>query len=79
MILLMNFANFFCKKYQERLEESMRGGEFIFDSAELLYYNLQKASLNRKGSSDIDSPEWLKIKNATINTKSNDDNCFQYV
>ena len=57
----------------------MRGGEFIFDSAELLYYNLQKASLNRKGSSDIDSPEWLKIKNATINTKSNDDNCFQYV
>ena len=29
-------------KYQEGLEESMRGSKFIFDSVDLLYYNLQK-------------------------------------
>ena len=43
------------KKYQEGLEESMREIEFIFDNVDLLYYNQQKISLNRKGSSYIDS------------------------
>ena len=38
------------KKYREGLEESMRGSEFIFDCVDLLYYNLQKISLNRKES-----------------------------
>ena len=66
------------QKYQEWLEESMRGSEFIFDSVDLLHYNLQKISLNRKGSSYIDSPKWLKNKKATINPKNNDNNCFQY-
>ena len=42
------------QKYQEWLEESMRGSEFIFNSVDLLHYNLQKISLNRKGSSYID-------------------------
>ena len=64
------------KKYQEGLEESMRGSEFIFDSVDLLYYNLQKISLKRKGSSYIDSPKWLKNKKAA-NPKNNDNNCFQ--
>ena len=50
------------QKYQEGLEESMRGSEFIFDSVDLLYYNLQRISPNRKGSSYIDSPKLLKIK-----------------
>ena len=36
------------QKYQEVSEELTRGGEFIFDSADLLYYNLQKRSLSRK-------------------------------
>ena len=52
----------FLQKYQEGLEKSMRANEFIFDSVYLLYYNLQKVSLNRKGSSYIDSPKWLKNK-----------------
>ena len=50
----------------------------FFDSDDLLYYHLQKISLNRKGSSYIDSPKWLKNKEATINPKNNDNNCFQY-
>ena len=66
------------QKYQEGLEELMRGSKFIFYSGDLLYCNQQKTTLDRKGSSYIDSPEWLKNKKVTINPKNNDDNCFQY-
>ena len=68
----------FSQNYQKDLEESTRGSKLNFDSVDLLYYNLQKASLNRKESSYIDSPKWLKDKKATINPKNNDNNCFQY-
>ena len=47
------------KRYQKGLGESMRGSEFIFDSVDTLYYDLNKVSLSR-GASYIDSPEWLK-------------------
>ena len=57
------------QKYEEGLEESMRKSEFIFYSVDLLYYQLQKISLNRNGSSYMDS---------TINPINNDNNCFQY-
>ena len=36
-----------------------------------------KISLRRDGLY-IDSPEWAKIKESTINTKTNDNICFQY-
>ena len=55
----------------------MRGSEFVYDSADSLYYNLNKISLSR-GGSGIDSPEWLKNKKATINPKNDNDECFQY-
>ena len=45
------------QKYQEGIVKSLRGSEFIFDSVDLLYYNLQKTSPNRKGSSYMDSPK----------------------
>ena len=67
----------FLQRYQEGLEESMRGKEFIFDSVDELYYDLNKISLSR-GRSYIDSPKWLKDKKATINLKNNSDKCFQY-
>ena len=38
-------------------------------------WNLNKISLNR-GGSYIDSPKWLKNKNAAINPKNKDDKCF---
>ena len=50
------------QKYQEGLEESMKGREFAFDSVDLLYYHLQKVSLKRTGSTYIDSPKWIKNK-----------------
>ena len=65
------------QKYQEGLEELMRGSRFIRDSVDLLYYHLQKISLKR-GRSYTDSPKQLKNKKATINPKINDDKCFQY-
>ena len=65
------------QRYQEVLEESIRGSSFIFDGVDALYYDLNKTSLNR-GGSYIDSPEWLKNKKTTINPKNNDDKCFQY-
>ena len=64
------------QKYQEGLEEKMRGSEIVFDSIDLLHYNLYKISLNR-GGSYIDSPKWLKNKKATLYPKNNE-KCFQY-
>ena len=37
------------QKYQDELEEKIRGSEFVFDSVDLLHYNLHKISLNRGG------------------------------
>ena len=62
---------------QNYKKEPMRGSDFIPDSIDLLYYHLQKIGLKR-GRSNIDSPKWLKIKKTTINSKNNDDKCFQY-
>ena len=62
----------FSQSYQKDLEEPMRRSEFIFDSVDLFYYNLQKTSLSRKKSSYIDSSKWLKNKKATMNPSNND-------
>ena len=40
----------FLRRYQEGLEELMRESEFIFDSVDALYYDLNKISLSRGGS-----------------------------
>ena len=63
----------FLQRYQERLEESMKESEFVFDSVGSLKYKLNKIRLNR-GGSYTDYPEWLK--KTTINPKNNDHNCF---
>ena len=55
----------------------MRGSEFVYDSVDALYYNLNKVSLSR-GGSYIDSPKWLKNKMATINPQNRYDKFFQY-
>ena len=45
----------FLRNYQEGSEESLKEIEFVFDSVDLLYYNLHKISLIR-GRTYIDSP-----------------------
>ena len=66
----------FLQIYQENLEQSMTGSEFVFDSADLLYCKCHKISLNR-GGLYIDSRKWFKNKKVTKNPKNNDDKCFQ--
>ena len=65
------------KKYEENLQNKMRGTDFKYNGVNFLYYDLKKTSINR-GGSYIDSPKWLKDKKSTINPKNNDDKCFQY-
>ena len=67
----------FLKKYEENLQNKMRGSDFDFDGFNFLYYDFNEISLNR-GGSYIDCPKWLKDKKSTINPKNNDDKCFQY-
>ena len=67
----------FLQKYQENLQEKMRGLDFEFDGVNFLYYDFNKTSINR-GGSYIDSPKWLKDKKSTINPRNNDHKCFQY-
>ena len=56
----------------------MKRSSFTFKRVDLLEYHLHKISLNR-GSSYINSPEWIKNKGVTINPKNTKDNkCFQY-
>ena len=42
-------------RYQEHLETSMKGSDFIFDSVQLMYYKYHKVNL-KCGDSYIDSP-----------------------
>ena len=65
------------QKYEENLQNKMRGSDFEFDGVNFLYYDFNKISLNR-GVSYIDSPKWLKDKKSPINPKNNDEKCFQY-
>ena len=65
----------FLQRYQEGLQEKMRGSEFEFDGIHLLYYDFNKISLNI-GGSYIESAKWIKDKKSTINPKNNDYKCF---
>ena len=68
----------FMKRYQEGLETKMKESSYIFECTDLLEYHLHKISLNR-GSSYIESPEWVKNKRVAINPKNTkNNNCFQY-
>ena len=53
------------QKYQENLQEKMKGSDFTFDGINYLYYDLNKVSIS-KGGSYIDSPKWLKNKKSTM-------------
>ena len=47
-------------RYQNNLE-SMKGSEFAFDYAHLMYYKCHEIDLNRDGSY-VGSPVWIKNK-----------------
>ena len=49
------------QRYQENLQEKMKGSDFAFDGVNYLYYDFNKISIS-KGGSYIDYPKWLKDK-----------------
>ena len=72
------FFNTFRKRYQEGVRTKMKGSSFTFEHVDLLEHHLYKISLNR-GSSYIESPDWIKSKGVTTKPKdTKDNNCFQY-
>ena len=76
--VINKLINSFMKRYQEGLEIKMKRSSYIFERIDLLEYHLHTISLNR-GSSYVESLEWLHNKGVTINLKNTkDNNCFQY-
>ena len=67
----------FLQRFEENLQNKVRGSEFEFDGINLFYYNFNKMSIYRGGTC-IDPLKWLKNKKSTINPKNNDNKCFQY-
>ena len=56
----------------------MKGSKSIYDYVHLLYYKYHKINLTRSGSC-IDSLDWIKYKQVTINPIIKKDNkCFHY-
>ena len=70
------FLESFLQKYEENLQNKMKGSDFEFDGVNFLYYDFNKISINR-GGSYIDFPHLLKNKKSTINPINNDYKCFQ--
>ena len=65
------------QKYNDNLQEKMKGSDFVFNGINYFYYDFNRVSII-KGGSYIDSPKWLKDKKSTVNQKNNDYKCFQY-
>ena len=75
--IIKSLVESFLQRYEENLQNKLRGSDFEFDGINFLYYDFNKTSICR-GGTYIDSPKWLKDKKSTINPKNNDDKCFQY-
>ena len=59
------------QKYQDNLQNKMKGSGFIFNGVNYLFYDLNRITIS-KGGSYIESSKWLKDKKCTINQKNND-------
>ena len=75
--IIKELCKSFLNNYQNEDIILRKGGDFVFQSVDLLTYNVHKISL-RRGRSYIKAPEWVINKRATINPKNKDDKCFQY-
>ena len=67
----------FLQRHQEDLEKSIKGSNFVFEFVNGLHHKCRKISLQH-GGSYTDSPKWLENREATINQKNNDNECFKY-
>ena len=60
-VVIKKLFKSFLNRYQNNLETSMKGNEFVLDYVHLLYYSCNKVNLSC-GGSYIDSPDWKKTK-----------------
>ena len=67
----------FLQRFEENLQNKMRGLEFEFDQINFFYYSFIKTGIYR-GGTYIYSRKWLEDKKSTINPKNNGDKYFQY-
>ena len=65
----------FLQRFEENLQEKMRGSDFEFDGINFFYYNFNETSIY-VGGSYIDSPKRLKDEKSTINPKTTTINVF---
>ena len=65
------------QKYQDNLQNKMRGSDFVFDAINCIYYGFNRITIS-KGGSYIESPKWLKDKKCFINQKNSDNMYFKY-
>ena len=65
------------QKYQDNLQNKMKGSDFIFNGVNYLFYDFNSVTVS-KGGSYIESPKWLQDKKCIVNQKNNDNKCFQY-
>ena len=56
-ILIMSIL----QKYQDNLQNKMKGSDFTFNGINYLYYDLNRITISKSGSY-IESPKWLKEK-----------------
>ena len=57
------------QKYQDNLQNKMKGSDFIFNGVNYLFYDLNRITIS-KGGSYIESQKWLKDKKCAINQKN---------
>ena len=77
-IIVNELINSFKQRYQDGLENRMRGSSYVFNHVKLLEYSLHKISLSR-GSSYIPTLQWMANKICTINPNNTKDNrCYLY-
>ena len=67
MKLLKTFFKSLLNRYQNDMQISMRGSDFIFDCIHLLYYKCHKINPNC-GGLYMNSPHWIKSKKSAINS-----------
>ena len=76
--IIKELTDSFYKNYEEQLLILRNGSGYVYDNVEVLGIHFHKMEVKR-GSSYIESPEWIKNKKATINPQNTKDNrCFLY-
>ena len=56
------------QKYQDNLQNKLKGSDFIFNGVNYLFYDLNRITIS-KGGSYVESPKWLKDKKCAITKK----------